>query len=681
MSYRAISILSLAAVLFGGVICPGISGLASAQGEKQDLMTMSIEELLDLEIISVTRGKGQSIRNAPAAIFVVTADDIKRIGATSIAEALRIVPGLHVARQDAGQWGISSRGGTTRWYSYMLVQVDGRTVYSPTFSGVLWEAQDIPLEDIERIEVIRGPGAALWGANAVNGIINIVTKPAKDTKGGLVSGTVGTEDRFIGNFRYGTGIEDFLDFRVYGKYRTHDDFATYGTEYTDDWYGLATGFRADIYPLEDDVLTLGMGYHEGQYGSSAQFPRLDQGIMERVPADFLVDDWHALAQWRHSFSETSELQAQVFYDWMSYNTAPRSGNDLDLLVEHGTTDVDVQHSVQIGERHNLVYGAEYRNVDMNLPSSNAVFFEEEDVHLDTYSGFVQDTVSLIPEELSVTLGTKVEENDLTGFEYQPTARAAWSPHENHTVWASWSRAVREPSVFERDVSLIFDIFQLAIVNPTPFGPPVFVIPIPLTMAGSGDLDAVTLNAYEVGYRTALSENLSLDVAGYFNHYDDPIGLDILMVGGMPAGLKFRNLDSAETYGVELATTWQALDCLKLTGGYTFMDMDDDDSGFMSTFPEHQVNVTSKMNITEDVDFNVACYYYDELVNQAAEVNIPEYVRLDVGVSWRPLENLELSVWGQNLLDDQHPEIVPDFGPQAGAAEVERGVYAMATLRF
>jgi len=681
MSYRAVSILSLLAVFLGlDPVCPTGLALAADQGEEQDLMSMSIEELLDLEIISVTRGKGQSVKTAPAAIFVVTAEDIKRIGATSIAEALRIVPGLHVARIDASRWGLSSRGGTTRWYSYMLVQVDGRTVYAPSFSGVLWEAIDMPLEDIDRIEVIRGPGAALWGTNAVNGIINIVTKEAKDTQGGSVSGLVGTEELGIGSFRYGSGIEDLLDFRVWGKYRAHDQFETYGTDYTDDWYGIATGGRVDIYPSEEDLITLDAGYHVGEYGTFAQYPNWQRNQMDRTAADFIEDDWHLLAQWKHAFSETSELQAQVFYDWLSFETDPVLPYE-DLVVEHGTSDVDVQHSFQIGERHSLVYGAEYRHVELDFEESSAVLFSDDEVLLDTYSGFVQDTISLLPEELELTLGTKLEDNDLTGFEYQPTARLAWTPHENHTLWASWSRAVREPSVFERTATIVVDIFNLVIVNPTPFGPPSFTIPIEIDLMGNEDLDAVTLNAYEAGYRSVLTENFSIDVAGYFNHYEDPIGVELTMVGGIPAGFQYTNLPASDTYGVEVAASWQALDCWKLTGGYTFND--GDDMGFLSAFPNDQAYVTSHVEVTDDVDFNAACYYYSELVDTASTspVVTPEYVRLDVGVSWRPMENLELSAWAQNLLDDRHPEFVPEFGGTGSAAEVERGVYAMATLRF
>jgi iron complex outermembrane receptor protein len=391
----------------------------SVQEEKGvDLTSVSIEDLMNMTVTSVSRTE-QTIANAAAAVFVITSEDIRRSGVTSIPEALRMVPGLEVARIDANKWAISSRGFNGRFASKMLVQIDGRTVYTSLFSGVFWDAQDTVLEDIERIEVIRGPGATLWGANAVNGIINIITKDAGDTKGGLLSAGGGTMERAFGTARYGTQLGSSSALRFYVKYLDRagmDDLQT-GHEAHNGWNSVRGGFRLDSEPSSSDTLTLQGDYYD---------ERLNETYVNQTPNSIFdyttpSSGGNLLARWKRAFSDTDDLTLQLYYDRIEMRYAV-------IDEQRDTVDIDFQNRFAFGALQEIIWGAGYRfshdRTQFPFPTLN-LGPGIEDNHL--FSFFVQDSIALVPDQLNLIIGSKFEHNDYTGFEVQPNARLIWTP--------------------------------------------------------------------------------------------------------------------------------------------------------------------------------------------------------------------------------------------------------------
>ncbi len=420
------------------------SAVSAERSNGVDLTELSIEEVLQLEVTSAAK-KPQKLANTAAAIFAITADDIRRSGATSIPEALRMVPGLQVARIDANKWAITSRGFNGRFANKLLVLIDGRSVYTPSFSGVYWEVQDTLLADVDRIEVIRGPGAALWGANAVNGIINIITKHARDTRGSLLTAGAGTEERGFGSLRYGTALSDAAFLRFYAKYFNRDSSVDpEGQDTSDAWEMVRSGLRLDWQLTDHDDLTVQGDVYHGDAAQTLSLPSFLPPFRERRTVDI---DWaggNLLARWQHRFSELSNLTLRAYYD-----RTDRDEKDI-IRETRDTFDLDVQHQFSWGSRQDIIWGLGYRFTDDKFTSSPFITIQPNSRSQHLFSAFVQDDITLIKDRLHVILGSKFEHNDYTGFEIQPTARLLWTPHKRHTVWTSISRAVRTPSRGDND---------------------------------------------------------------------------------------------------------------------------------------------------------------------------------------------------------------------------------------
>jgi len=649
-------------------------------GLSEDFMEMSIEDLLSVKITSVAK-KTQALSEAAAAIFVITQDDIRRSGVTSIAEALRMVPGLQVARIDANKWTITSRGFSGRFSNKLLVLIDGRSVYTPIFSGVFWDAQDTLLEDIERIEVIRGPGATLWGANAVNGVINIITKTAKDTQGGLMYGGAGTEERGFGGVRYGTKSGENTYWRIYTKYFNRDD-AVYasGDDAADGWDVLRGGFRMDWQGSGGDTLTLSGDIYDGELGERITTPSLIFPYSSTTDEEYDQGGGNLLGRWERKISETSDMALQLYYD--RYDIDP---SIVSLTVD--TIDMDFQHRFSLGDRQEIIWGLGYRYMSDDIDNSATVSFMPDSRDYDIFSAFVQDEIMVIEDLLKLILGSKFEDNDYTGFEVQPNARLVWMPHEQHSVWAAVSRAVRTPSRAEDDVQIDLAVIPPGIPqNPGP-------LPVMLTALGNRDFDSEELLAYEIGYRVRPMDELSLDVTAFFNDYDslrtgkfgmpfpDPPLSPTLMV------LPFTqdNEDEGETYGVELAADWRPCDWWRFQAAYSYLNVvlqqadeavELSSTSRKSASPHHQVSLRSAMDLPGALELDLWFRYVDDLPS----IDIDDYVTLDTRLGWRPLKDLEISVVGQNLLDSQHPEYQPEFLDTA-PTEVEHSVYAKITWRF
>ncbi len=653
-----------------------------------DLTELSLEELLSIEVTSVSK-KAQRLSETAAAVFVITQEDIRRSGATSIPEVLRMVPGLQVARIDANKWAISARGFNGRFANKLLVLMDGRTVYTPSFSGVYWDAQDTLLEDIERIEVIRGPGASVWGANAVNGVINVITKNAEATAGTLVNLPAGSKEGLAGGFRYGKELAENMHGRFYIKYFDREEFIdTRGEDAGDDWNMLRGGFRLDWQRSDRDSFTVQGDVYNGDINQKVTaFSVMPPFVLEGVSDEVDTSGMNILGRWQRTLSFDEEVSLQVYYDRTDRNETVAN-------QVHDTMDVEFKHRVAIGQRHDLVWGLGYRRVADDFDNTFISTIIPKSRNNQLYSLFIQDDIKLVSDDsLILTLGSKFEHNDYTGFEIQPTARLLWKVQPQQALWAAVSRAVRTPSRAEHDGQVLaFVAAPGTIQNPGP-------LPVLFTATGDSDFESEELLAYEFGYRVSPSPNLSLDLALFYHNYDhlrtnEPVD-PILQGTSLLQPLVFDNKMDGQTYGVELAASWRARDWWRFDLAYTLLqielELDADSSNSVpedigeGSSPQHQISLLSSMALPSQWELDLWARYVDDLpqaspltsFGQSGEVDA--YVTLDVKLAWRPRQNLEFAVVGQNLLEDKHLEFIPETFTLP--AKVERSVYGQFRATF
>ena len=642
--------------------------------------------MLDLKVTSVAR-REETVSHSPAAIYVITHEDIRRSGARNIPDALRLAPGLDVAQVDAHTWAVSSRGFNGVFANKLLVLIDGRSVYTPLFSGVFWEPQDVVIEDIERIEIIRGPGAALWGANAVNGVINITTKRVADTQGGLLTMGGGNEERAFTTFRFGGKLGDDLHYRVFGKAMARDDSERLGGGAANDgWRMGRVGFRLDWTPAENTFTLQGEVYRGLE---NAFYNRLRSRPPFAAYDDFSVDHMsggNILGRWSRELSGGGQIVLQTYYD--------RTNRDTSIFGEwRDTFDVDLQHRFSLGDRQTIVWGGGYRTTSDKVRTTFDIAMSPEARTTNLFNAFLQDEISVVKERLVLTLGSKVEHNDFTGVEFQPSARLLWTPAARHSAWASVSRAVRTPSRAEDDITLR----QQPVLPPGALyaGFPPFVPQSPAILTSvSGNRDVVSeeVIASEIGYRIEATKRLSFDLALFYNDYrhlgsfevDDPA---IDLSSNLPRiGVSILNRLRGETYGGELAATWQAAAWWKLQANYSLLFLKAhlaDGGAYVSgehdlegSSPRHQAAVRSSMDLPRGFELDAGIRYVDAL----PALRVPGYIALDLRVGWRISDSVEFSVTGRNLLDRRHSEFTPTtIG--TGATEVERSIYGSFTIRF
>jgi len=653
------------------------SGILAAVEPGNEYLDMDISQLMQITITSVSR-RPQNLSDSAAAVFVITGDDIHRLGVTSIPEALRLAPGLQVARVDANQWAITSRGFSGTFANKLLVMIDGRSVYSPAFSGVYWDMQDTLLEDIDRIEVIRGPGATIWGANAVNGVINIITKKADDTRGGLVGIGGGNEESFNGGMRYGAKLGDAAYGRVYLKYHRQDSFTLHadGEDANDDWDSLRTGFRMDgdrgtmnSWTLQGDL------YHNNE--NQIVFPYWLATFPYRLEKrdSFDASGGNILGRWRQKLSRTDSWTFQAYYDFTNRD-------ELIMDQTHHTVDLDFQYRGRFGGRHDLIMGLGYRLVDADFDNSFQVAVTPSHRTDNLYSGFIQDEIALVGDQLRLTLGVKWEHNDFTGNEIQPSGRLLWKVNAHHTMWAAVSRAVRTPSEFEESGRIT------VAVDPT--SPP---FPRLYTLNGNDHFDSEELIAYEAGYRWLPRDDFSLDLALYYNDYDRLLTADPLSRQTFNE-LFLQNKLFGSTYGVELAVDWRPIQQVQCKLAYTYIgfDLKLDSDNIHSDLadiveeisPRHQVSLLTTYTLTRGLQLNLWGRYVGELKSSKnilarGTVHADEYLEMDVNLSWQAMDNLELMLAGRNLLNSSHLEYVSEFSTPP--IEVGRGFYGKLTYHF
>ena len=649
------------------------------------LKELSIEDLANLSVTSASKTE-ERVTDTAAAVYVLTPTEIARSGAKTLPDALRLVPGMDVARVNGHDWAVSARGFNDLFANKLLVMVDGRTVYTPLFSGVYWQVQDVMLEDLDRVEVVRGPGGALWGANAVNGVINVVSKPARETTGLLVTGGGGNVDQGFGAVRYGEKVGDESWARVYGMTGLRDNFPLANGDSADDrWRQTQGGFRYDYEPDANRMLTLQGDAYGGSYDQTFTIPELTPPYA--VPVEHKIDTFGAnfLSRWSQKFSATSELRIQAYFDHSQQESAPRQAGGPAYTYRQAvdTVDLDVQQRWHWGERQEFVAGGGYRFVADDFDGSFWLNLAPPERDTSWANVFVQDEIQLVPEQLVFTAGAKLEHNDYTGWEVQPSARLRWHPVTNQTVWAAVSRAVRTPSRAEQDAWRPSQV----IPGTFPGQPPTLAV-----LTGSRAFDSEELVAYELGYRVVPCEVLSLDATAFYHDYD---GLRTLEpgapnFGSLPQYVTLpvlpQNLMGGACYGTEWSVTGQPAAWWRLRLAYTLTRIDLDPGAASQdpynlapegSSPENQVVLHSSWDLPEHVRFDAVFRWVSEL----PALNVPAYASLDLRVAWAPSPHWEFAVVGQNLLDSQHAEFGSVSLNGQGSAEVPRSVYAQLTFRY
>ena len=598
-----------------------------------------------------------------------------RSGAANVAEALRMVPGLHVARAGSSQWAVASRGFNDQFANKLLVLIDGRSVYTPNFSGVWWDVQNLVMEDIERVEVIRGPGATLWGANAVNGVINIITKSAKDTQGSMLVAGAGTDRVGFGSVRHGGELGDQGYYRMYAKHDSWDalENATATRDSGDEWLISQAGFRIDMESEMDRMVTVQGDLYNSQQDQRYSAPLPGAPFSQTVRDDQTVQGGNVLARWKEVFSEGHSATAQLYMDYTS--------RDITFVdMENKTIDAELQHNIALTDWNQFSWGLGMRYIEDDLRGGPYLMFLPQKDERTNWSAFVQNKVTLVPEHWTVTLGSKFEYNTYTDFDWQPSARTAVVIDDSQTVWASVSHALRNPSRSARDL--------VNVVNPEPALAPALYV-----RHGSEDTDSEELTAYEMGYRIQSTPNSAVDISAFYNVYDNlivnSVGTPFAIVGDPNFGnytvipVTLWNGGEADTYGFEMALNYEPFKWWKLAANYSFLQVDYEGNGNTlatshSSTPEQQVHVRSYLQLANAVQWDHLLYYVDQ-IDPVGYAGVEGYWRLDTRVAWQAMDGLELSLVAQNLLDSTHPEFSPFL--YNNTAQVGRSIYGKLRWEF
>ncbi|HET6841868.1 MAG TPA: TonB-dependent receptor [Candidatus Angelobacter sp.] len=654
------------------LIVPGfLPGRVWAQSQDlPDITQASLEDLLNTEVTSVSR-RAQSAFRSPSAIYVITQEDIRHSTATTVPDLLRGVPGLEVAQINGNQWAITSRGFNGEFNTKMLVMVDGRSVYDPFFSGVYWSIQDFVLEDIARIEIIRGPGGALWGANAVNGVINIITKPADETQGGLVSATAGNQERTSNNLRYG-GRLGAGHYRIFSRYYNHADEADAAQPAHDAYNGANGGFRFDTQLSSRDLFSLDGTLMRQQGQDTAIRPVLQAPFNVPVLVGYAFSGGSVNSVWTRKFSQKSDMQLQVWYDQLTKATP--------LFDERrNTTSLDFQHHFALDSRQDIVWGMAYRYFSDNAsapPDSGISFLAPLRTHL--WSLFVQDDIQVLRERLTLTLGSKFEHNQFTGWEVQPNARLTYTPTRKQTFWAAVSRGARTPA--GREVSMQSDDAAFL----TPSGLPAVVREL-----ANPHLEAERMIGYELGYRVQIGKTASLDVAAFYNRYLDLASNEpqTPFLAGPPLHLVVPlmpdNQFFAKSVGSEISATWKPTERWGWKAGYSHIaisagrEAGSADTSFLTiagNSPRNQASLNSWFDFTRSLQGSISSRFVDRLT----ALSVPGYTEVNSKITWQPRQNWSFTLAGENLLHAHHLEF---NDPVLSSTAVRRSVYGKVEWHF
>jgi iron complex outermembrane recepter protein len=611
--------------------------VADAAVPISELGRMSLEELANVEVTSVSKS-AQSLSSAPASIYVITREEILRSGVLSIPEALRLAPNMQVTQLNSSEYSNGARGlagapDLQNFSNKTLILIDGRSVYSPLFSGVVYDMQDVLMDDIDRIEVISGPGATLWGANAMNGVINIITRKAADTKGALLRLDAGDEEQAIGA-RYGGALGDDGAFRIYAKWfdRGASDFADDDSA-EDDWSKWQAGFRTE-FGAANSMFTV-------------------QGDYQQAKQNFLEDDGvgfmgaNVLGRWEHS--GVISTRVQVYFDRVQRDRPP-SGIEYDI----NTYDFELQQSAELGTRHHLIWGAGRRSNDYNTVN-NVLAFVPNHRTLEQTNLFVQDNIALT-DEVKLIAGVKFEDNSYSDWSVLPDLRLSWEPNDTTLFWLAGSKAIRAPTPFDTDVQEFS-------------GGSLFVL-------GDPDFKPEKVTAYEIGYRGQPAAIISFSASVFYNEYDDLRSIEITPVTLLP--LRWGNFIEGSTYGIEAWANLQVNSWWRISPGYRSvhkrLEFSEGASGLVGVGQAGN-DPTSRYLIKSSMDFGKLSV--DAMFRRVGEMPSPAvsaYSELSAHIGWRASERLEIAVKGFNLLNETHREYADPQG-----REIRRSI--MAELRY
>jgi iron complex outermembrane receptor protein len=658
-------------------LCPVATGLA-----QQDLAQIGLEELSNLQVMSASR-KLQRVQETAAAVFVVTREDIARSGANSVPEALRLVPGMQVAQAGARRWAVSARGDNGRFAGRLQVLLDGRSIYTPLFSGVFWEHEDLLLEDVERIEVIRGPGAAMWGANAMNGVINIITRRARDTLGTLISATAGDPGQGILGVRHGMQIggDGFLRLWAKGRITAAAPLAGGGEGY-DDAKSRAGGFKFETPIGEGNRLTVIGGSTHADTDELLDFSALF-GPQARFGSQFASRENYLLGRWESALHGGGEMTLQ----------ASITGNRLNLelagvpLSEKRTTlDIDFQHRLAPIGRHDVLWGLALRETRDEVALVTPIFaITPERRRITLASAFLHDEYTLVPERWKLIGGLRAENSNVGGFELQPNARMLWTPTPDQTVWASVAKATRKPSRAQIGLDIA--------LGPLDPGHPLNQAGVPLVIQISGreeSQESEKAVSVELGWRGHVAKGLALDVSAFHTRYRDR--LTLVPVSFAPLQLapplflarsELLSIGRSRSRGAEVSAEWQAATHWRIQAAYSRLLKEDPNASpvglpFSTSDldPRWQGSLWSSWNLGPAWKLDVLA----RRVGPIERIGLSAYTAVDARLAWQPRAGLELALVGQNLFDPQHPEIISDALP-AVPLEVPRRVLFKAKLQF
>lgn len=648
--------------------------LALSQQASDDLTQKSLEDLMNLQVVSASR-KVQRISQVAAAIYVITQNDIRQSGAQNIPDLLRMVPGLDVAQINAYTWAISARGFNDEFSNKMQVLLDGRSVYTPTFSGVYWGVLDLPFDDIDRIEVIRGPGGTSWGANAVNGVINIITRRAGQTPGLRTSASVSTHGDEDGMVQYGGEIASGLSYRFFAKYLNRNSLPSIASQPgPDGWHLMRAGFRLDT-PVAWGQLSAQGDLYIGR--QTAPIMRILEGAPAPIPLNSNLlsnlGGGYLQGEWSHISVHGMETTIRTSFDGYRRTQIIKEARD--------TFNFEFQQHRAAGPRHDLLWNFAYRYSTSASSRVGAIAFNPADLSTHLFSGSLQDEISILPNRLTITAGLKVEHNHYTGFGAMPDLRAALRLDQRQTIWVSAARAIRTPSSMDTAP-------EADLGTETVDGAPVSEIYL-----GNPHVGDEGLIAYEAGWRKLVTASLSVNVAAYLNHYDHLHTFErlppVLVNDPQPHWVQLTTNENnmhGEAHGVEVWAAWKPARWWTLNPAYSFERIDmsvnaasndtvsaEDQEG---SNPAHQAQLRSVIDFPHGFCWSLNGFFVSRLWEQP----VPSYTRLDTILSRSIGDGLQLRLVGQNLLRDRHLEFNAPQG-YANSTQMKRSGYVQLTWWF
>ncbi len=635
---------------------------ASSDLKLDNIAELSLEELSELKVYSASK-RSEDSDKSPSSVYVITQKDLKQMGVTHIADALRTVPGLQVAKLSSSKWMVSARGFGEQFSNKLLVLIDNRPVYSTLYSGVYWDQQDVALDNIKQIEVIRGPGATLWGANAVNGVINIITKNAEETQGNYLSSTYGTDYRGI-EARSGFKLNDQEHMRASLKLNNREDTKTLkNTSNNDEWNSGRVDFRYDNRINSYKSLNLNGELYRGIENIDYNLPSLADGFVKRINTDETYEGLTLDGKWQESLDESSDL---LLSSYLNYDKRNFALTTFEIL----TFSINAQNDVQLSEGNSLIWGGGYTLVEDKIDNSIYLTYTPDERSSNVFNIFAEDTITLSSSnDVYLTLGSKLEHNGYTGFELQPSTKLSWQLDKSDLLWASVSRAVRTPSRGTHNLSL------QAVGTPRGY----------ISQIGNSNFESEEVIAYEAGYKTTLSNSLQLDTTVFYNQYENLRAFSPSQAfNNIAIPLNINNNGEATSSGFEISTNYNFSDNLEFWLSYSYINMGFSlnqpiaDNTFLNSAertPQQQFNVRSQYLVTPDLTLNNSFYYVD----QAQALGVDDYLKWDANISYEFSQQINFVFAAENLLDPHHQEFSRPL--YSNAAEVPRAVFAKIEILF